>query len=203
MGGLGSGTWSRWPTKSVVGNGLTLDLYKLIRDGAFSPGQTTSGSLTWTRNDEYIGSIGYSSDLTDPSSGSVRLHYNHEDKPVDYRVSLTTTRPYFGGVRWWFVCPVNGTRAAKLHLPSGSDIFASRQAFDLAYRSQNETPGDRQLSKAQEIRRRIGGSGSLLDPFPDKPKGMHWATYWRLRGQSVEAANMSLTGMAQRLGVAI
>jgi hypothetical protein len=202
MGGLGSGNWSRWPTKSVVGNGLSLDLYKLIRDGAFCPGQTTSGTLTWTRNGEYIGSIGYASDLTNPSSGSVRLHYNHNSSPVDYRVSLTTTRPYFGGVRWWFVCPANGTRAGKLHLPPGGDIFASQQAYGLAYRSQNETPGDRLLTKAQDIRRNLGGSASLIDPFPDKPKGMHWTTYWRLRARSERAANMAVAAMARRLGVA-
>ena len=201
MGGLGSGNWSRWPTRSVVGNGLTLDLYKLIKDGAFCPGQTTGGSLTWTRGDDYIGSIGYSSDLTKPSSGSVRLHYNHEDKPVDYRVSLTTTRPYFGGLRWWFVCPVKGTRAAKLHLPSGSNIFASQKAFGMAYRSQNETASDRMLTKAQDIRRNLGGSASLMEPFPDRPKGMHWTTYWRLRNRSEQAANVALIGMMQRLGV--
>ena len=159
-----------------------------------------SGSLTWTRSGEEIASIGYSSDLTAPASGSVRLHYHHGGSPVDYRVSLTTTRPYFGGVRWWFLCPVNGARASKLHLPSGGHMFASRKAFDLAYRSQNETPNDRQLSKAQEIRRRFGGSGSLIDPFPDKPKGMHWVTYWRLREKSEGAANVVLTEMAQRLG---
>ncbi len=204
MGGLGSGTWTRWPTRPVVGNGLVLDLYKLIRDGAFQPGQSTSGSLTWTRSHsgEEIGSIGYSSDLTETASGSVHLHYRHDGSPVDYRVSLTTTRPYYGGVRWWFVCPINGTRASKLHLPSGSDTFASRHAFRLAYRSQNETPNDRLLSKAQEIRRRFGGNGSLLDPFPDKPKGMHWTTYWRLRHQSEQAESMALGGMARRLGVA-
>ena len=56
----------------------------------FRSDQTTSGTLTWTRNDEHIGSIGYSSDLTNPSSGSVRLHYDHEDTPVEYRIPLTT-----------------------------------------------------------------------------------------------------------------
>lgn len=80
-------------------------------------------------------------------------------------------------------------------------MFASRQAFDLAYRSQNETPGDRLLSKAQETRRRFGGSGSLMEPFPAKPKGMHWTTYWRLREQSEQAASMAVAGMARRLGV--
>jgi hypothetical protein len=30
---------------------------------------------------------------------------------VDYRVCLTTTRPRFGGLRWWFVCPL--TKAGR------------------------------------------------------------------------------------------
>jgi len=62
--------------------------------------------------------------------------------------------------------------------------------------------GVKPVQKAEEIRRRFGGSGSLLDPFPDKPKGMHWTTYWRLRHQSEQAASMALGGMARRLGVA-
>lgn len=37
MGGLDSGNWSRWPAKSVVGSGLTLDLYKLIRGWGLQP----------------------------------------------------------------------------------------------------------------------------------------------------------------------
>jgi len=201
MGGLGSGTWSRWPTRSVIGSGVTLDLYALIKEGAFNPGQYSSGTLTWTQGEEYIGSIGYSSNFTCPSSGTVRLHYRHEDTPVDYTVSLTTTRPYFGGVRWWFVCPAKGTRAAKLHLPSGSNIFASRQAFDLAYRSQSETPGDRMLSRARDIRQKLGGRAGIVEPFPDKPKGMHWRTYWRLQDQSEQMTQTGLMAVMHRFGM--
>ena len=205
MGGTGSGLWIRQATKPLVESSLTLDLYKLIRDGALRPGQSTSGSLIWThtRTGEMMASIGFDADLTDTASGSLRLHYNANGTPVDYRVSLTTTRPHFGGVRWWFACPVTGGRAFKLLLPSGSDQFASRQAFALAYRSQNETPRDRLLSKAQRIRRRLGGSGSLSDPFPDIPRGMHQQTYWRLRETSERAANASLIAMSQRLGIAV
>jgi hypothetical protein len=203
VGGIGSGTWVRQGTKTLVEEGLTLDLNKLIKDGALQPGQSVCGTLTWTRSrtGEKFASIGYEADLTDPTSGSMHLHYNANGNPVDYQVSLTTTRPHFGGIRWWFVCPVTGVRAFKLLLPSGNDQFASRQAFVFAYRSQNETRRDRQLSKAQKIRRRLGGSGSLSDPFPDIPKGMHSQTYWRLRKTSERAANASLMAMAQRLGI--
>ena len=34
---------------------------------------------------------------------------------------------------------------------------------------------------AQKIRERLGGSLSMLDPFPRKPKGMHWKRYEGLR----------------------
>jgi hypothetical protein len=39
----------------------------------------------------------------------------------------------------------------------------------------------RGVSQAQKIRMRLGGSVSLFEPFPEKPKGMHWLTYLRLR----------------------
>jgi hypothetical protein len=31
---------------------------------------------------------------------------------------------------------------------------------------------------------RLGGSANLLDPFPAKPKGMHWRTYRHLRARA-------------------
>lgn len=44
---------------------------------------------------------------------------------------------------------------------------------------------------------KLGGSGNLLEPFPDKPKGMVWATYERL---SIQAEQACARGIA--LGLA-
>ena len=38
----------------------------------------------------------------------------------------------------------------------------------------------RALGQAQKLRQKLGGSGSMDEPFPDKPKGMHWRTYERI-----------------------
>jgi len=72
---------------------------------------------------------------TEATAGWIRLEYtitNHrsgEPFPVDYRVELATTRPHFGGLRWWFVCPFSGRRVRKLYLHRVSEYFASRQAL--------------------------------------------------------------------------
>ena len=71
----------------------------------------------------------------------LRLHYRADGEAVDYKVQLVTTKPNYGGHRWWFICPIvrrDGgppRRVAKLHLPSGSKYFGSREAYGLTYTS--------------------------------------------------------------------
>jgi len=188
-----------------VENGLTLDLNRLLRDKLVLPGQHVRGTLTWNRtsNGKRIASIGYEADLQNHEAAWIRLQYTADGTPIDYFVHLTTTRPHFGGYRWWFSCPTTGTRAAKLYLPAGERRFASRHAYRLAYHSQNQTFMDRNLSRAQDIRRRLGGSPSLFEPFPWKPNGMHWKTYWRLRERAERASRASTMAMARRLGMTL
>jgi hypothetical protein len=46
---------------------------------------------------------------------------------------------------------------------------------------------DRALLKAQRIRINLSATGNMTEPFPEKPKGMHWRTYYRLREQEQRA----------------
>jgi hypothetical protein len=48
---------------------------------------------------------------------------------------MTSTALHSGGRRWWFICPVMGTRLGKLYLPAGATHFAGRQAHNLTYNS--------------------------------------------------------------------
>jgi len=150
MGGLGSGR--HWGCgRATIEDGLTLDINKLIRDGNIRPGQWCSGTLRWTRvaSGEEVDSIGYEANLTAQDQAWVRLHYRVNDEPQDYRVTLEMTQPNYGGRRWWFRCPATGWRVAKLHLPPGGQIFASRRAYGLAYQSQCERAYDRALTRTQ------------------------------------------------------
>ena len=55
------------------------------------------------------------------------------------------------------------------------------------------------LHRAQNIRERLGGSANMTKPFPEKPKGMHHETYWRLREEHDEAEMEQLAGMREWL----
>jgi hypothetical protein len=92
-------------------------------------------------------SIGYEVQTLDEARPSLRLFYSRtragtgEREPVDYPVRLTTTRPRFGELRWWFVCPLFhdgwpcGRRVGKLYLPPGARYFGCRHCHDLTYTS--------------------------------------------------------------------
>jgi len=135
----------------------------------------------------------------------VVLRYRHLSGPggeweeVREPVFLAWTACNFGGERPWFVCPGAGCgrRVAVLYAPGR--YFLCRHCYDLSYESQRERVMYRALHKAQAIRERLGGSANMMEPFPERPKGMHWATYWRLREEHDEAEMSQLTGMREWL----
>ena len=100
--------------------------------------------------------------------------------PQRYRVALTTTRPYFGGRRWWFLCPVSGRRVRCLHLAPHSPRFASRAALGLGYKVQRESRSNQRIRAARAADTKLGGNGSIMGELPPKPKRMRWVTYDRL-----------------------
>ena len=94
----------------------------------------------------------------------VRLKYEMTDywtgEPlaIDDKIFLATSRPPFGGLRWWFVCPQLNRRVRKLYLPRSGRHFWSRRAYELAYASQRETKFDRALRRARKLRLRLAAT---------------------------------------------
>lgn len=66
--------------------------------------------------------------------------------------------------------------------------------------STREADHSRMLRKAQKIRERLGGSMNMLEPFPAKPRGMHWTTYIRLYrlGNAYELNSFRMAAVALR-----
>ena len=148
------------------------------------------GTLEWSRNGEKFASIGFRADVGGIILSYRQRSYGGEWKDEVYRVALDWTQCNYGGMRAWFRCPAErcGRRVAILY---GGGIFACRHCYQLAYESQREPAYSRALSRAQAIRMRLGGSASMGEPFPPKPKGMHWSTYQRLYAESEDAEERS------------
>jgi hypothetical protein len=86
-------------------------------------------------------------------------------------------------------CGVRQNRAAKLF--SSTPYFLCRSCCGLPYASQNESDHDRALRRARKLRRRLGAGAGIGDPIWDKPKGMHWRTFERLKEQAEQADHMA------------
>jgi len=55
---------------------------------------------------------------------------------------------------------------------------------------------DRAITRATRLRRRLGGDGSLLEPFPGRPKGMKRKTWSRLLAKANRDEQLRLIGLA-------
>lgn len=195
MGGSGSGRRWGWSTKGIIDECLALDVRRLKREGLLNPGQ--SYTWQWTCRSGRKDTIGIF-----VGEGRIDLSYSvktgdGESQNIDYSISLTYTGCNYGGQRPWFVCPHCGRRVAKLYLDR--NYFRCRVCHDLGYQTQREQKVFRLLHKAQNIREKLGGDGNMFNPFPFKPKGMHWRTYDRYRRKYDTASNAMISTMGAKL----
>ena len=145
MGGYGNGRWGWGQSKLTVEDCLTLSLSHLARDKLLVPGY--SGNIIWrnTGTGEITSRIGLAVEGGENAGLQLRLKYvvSGEDyeRDIEEEITLQPTYPHFGGVRWWFLCPLVrgyvhcGRRVAKLYLPSGGYYFGCRHCYDLTYES--------------------------------------------------------------------
>jgi len=87
---------------------------------------------------------------------------------------LTYSTRNFGGQQAYFQCQC-GRRIISLYM-SGHSI-ACRHCHGLLYESQSTPKYGQPATKAAQLRAKLGGPPALLEPIPEKPKGMHWETY--------------------------
>jgi hypothetical protein len=200
MGGFGSGSWRRWDKRSTVEERRQIDVRRWQREGLF---EATPRYISWAwyRQGEQIASISART-----SNSEVELSYAYRrngdednEKSVNYTIPLSWTECNFGGKRAWFICPgvvkgrVCGRRVAKLYL--GGGYFLCRHCHDLSYNSRQVGRKNRALHKCQKIRRRLGASANMLEPFPPPPKGMHLKTYMGLWLEHYRAEREHLEAM--------
>jgi hypothetical protein len=134
--------------KTTVEQATQLNIFKLKEFGLLNGYHAST--LTWThRPSGHKNSIGIIVDVEE-AEPYVKVNYTTTDRSTgektnyDYKISLTTTPCNFGGVRYWFICPLSkngvycGRRTGTLYLASGGNYFGCRHCYDLSYESRNE-----------------------------------------------------------------
>ena len=193
MGGRGSGRQATYCGKDVTEESTPLDIRKLSRSGLLVPGR--SFGWQWTVNDRQVAGI-----TIHVAVQAVQLRWQKRStgESLDQWIQLQSTPCRFGGARQWFTCPRCSKRVAILYGPG--QFFACRGCYGLAYASQKEGVGDRSSRQADKIRRRLGWQVGFLNGDGNRPKGMHWASYWRLKAEHDRLVQLSFQDIERMLG---
>ena len=140
-----------WSDRKTVEECKSIDIPWLNRYGYFCGLKT--GGMEWKNAfGKVISSIGIqvSVDDSNPGENYLRLFYTQttnstgEKTELDYKAQLVTTPCNFGGIRYWFICPLVADgkpcnrRVAKIYLPPGSKYFGCRHCYNLTYKSCKE-----------------------------------------------------------------
>jgi hypothetical protein len=105
-------------------------------------------------------------------------------RPIETRVALTRIPKPFGGSQVFFVCPTCNRRI--LELAFGYERFRCRHCLGLVYRTSQQSPADRAMSRADKLRQRLGGEPGLESCYA-RPKHMRRKTFERIDAQ-IQAA---------------
>ena len=148
MGGTGSGRWTYHDKKRTVEECWAIDVSDVARVVDAPKPEPTSASLRPIKpaTGRKMPTVRCAIEVGDDGTPRLGLSYTASDRwglehRVEESIRLQTTRPNFGGVRWWFSCPrmLNGKecgrRVGKLYRPPGSRYFACRHCLDLTYES--------------------------------------------------------------------
>lgn len=140
MGGCGSTRWAAHFTARTTSDCMSLDMKEIARAGRLYAGYESH--MEWSNGS----TIGYGIRRNEHGLELVLNYWQAcgpEGKKTDVEefIPLESTRPYFGGIRWWARCPFvnNGRpcrrRVRKLYLAPGCPYFGCRACHRLVYAS--------------------------------------------------------------------
>ena len=136
-------TAKAWQSRYLAENCLRLSIFDLNKNNALH--NKYDGTINWGLYEVNPPTISLAVSLLGNNS-YIKFSYkqncaNGDEIDIDYRIPLATTLCNYGGVRYWFICPliVNGQLCGKrvgvLYKPDFSNYFGCRSCFNLTYTS--------------------------------------------------------------------
>ena len=151
-----------WTTRLTVEQCRVLGVESMQRDGVFRSATGSSWTHLWKEYSGFIqAALGYVfvrerdelALMIDPDQAKQYLGMRILGR---YTILITSTRPHFGGTRFWFRCPVTrdgalcGRQVGRLYLPPDTKIFGCRSCYNLTYKSA-QTHDPRTYKLAQDL----------------------------------------------------
>ena len=125
-----------------------------ISDIRVKAGESRAQALTWGPSNAPLLDVAAVVE-TGTFDGKMTLHYYRSGKALTCVIGVKATRPRFGGLRWWMICPRTGKLAMNLYLFPDHQYFCHRTAIDPppSYLSQRLTPLRRAMARAADAER--------------------------------------------------
>lgn len=112
---------------------------------------------------------------------SVTLKLGQDLLRFSRNLEVSWTRVGHASRRAWIHCSMSGCDRKVRRLFIVPNNLACRQCAGLRYESKNRSAHERSRVRADKLRARLGAERGFGAPFPaEKPKGMHWSTFYRL-----------------------
>ena len=152
MGGTGSGRWTYHDTRLTVEECAAISITDVAR--VLSLGKSTrtdSGLLRPTRptKGRIMDTVRCTLEADKNGDPLLKLTYTvpgrwASKRQVQQSIILRSTRPHFGGCRWWLSCKGCGRRVGKLYRPPEERppeerYFACRHCLNLTYQSSQQS----------------------------------------------------------------
>jgi hypothetical protein len=106
--------------------------------------QRMTGEVSWSLSDgSSLGKLRFEATVTRRGDRALFIHrqtlgaVGRLQGVDEHTIRLATTRPHFGGDRFWFVCECKG-RVGRLYLLNGEAVFRCRLCCGLTYQSSQE-----------------------------------------------------------------
>jgi len=133
MGGPGSGIWPRTERKETVDKCLSIS----VSDFTGKMNECITGCLQWVNDltEETLFSLDYLRLPHDDTKPVLVLAYKINNDLIKQYIHFQSSKPFFGGMRWWLRCPLCNRRVKLLYMPHKDSLFACRICHRLAYRS--------------------------------------------------------------------
>ncbi len=172
MGGMGSGSYTRWNKSPEIESTRRIDIRYMRQQGLLGPDKR--GTLSWSTRGKPCGEVKYQC-----KDDYLVLEYRFKAAGGDWqdvkqRIALTSTSCNYGGKRQWFTCPECSRRVAVLC--GWGKLFLCRHCCGLTHRSSADGVRDRLYTQKHKLGEAIfqdykNGRGFI------KKRGMHYKTF--------------------------